>query len=91
MEIHLNLSVIFFPSLSAQLSAKKKEMQERKAKLAKKEEVEKAFAKKAAAKKKAELVAKEVSKLTGAAKRKAAKRKKMSAKRARIPSGKKGK
>ena len=73
------------------LSAKKKEMQERKAKLAKKEEVEKAFAKKAAAKKKAELVAKEVSKLTGAAKRKAAKRKKMSAKRARIPSGKKGK
>ena len=73
------------------LSAKKKEMQERKAKLAKKEEVEKAFAKKAVAKKKAELVAKEVSKLTGAAKRKAAKRKKMSAKRARIPSGKKGK
>ncbi|MCI8379759.1 MAG: ribonuclease R [Lachnospiraceae bacterium] len=54
---------------------KKRELQERRAKLEKKEEVEKAFARKVAARKKAEQVAKEVSKLTRAAKKAAAKRK----------------
>lgn len=53
----------------------KRELQERRAKLEKREEVEKAFARKVAAKKKAEQVAKEVSKLTRAAKKAAAKRK----------------
>lgn len=77
-------------NIAKELIAKKKALQERKEKLARKEEIEKAFARKVAARKKAELVTKEVSKLTSAAKKAAVKRKGAVVKRARTSTGKRG-